>query len=338
MNEIRKIVTRLLLAVVISLVFGSATRLFDPLVFHTSSAQSNSTGNTTASMPEQSSNSTGNTTASMPEQSSNSTGNTTASMPEQSSNSTGNTTASMPEQSSNSTGNGPMSQENNSTGNVAPPQVSSNNTGNGSMSQQSINTRNLRIGPCPYNENITCDNPEPVNNTNTTSTPYVVNKNSSAYLSGYNDAISYTNGACPSNTTSAQNDCSVGYVDGISKFNDPTFQQSADYVKGMLAAHNRERAAVGAPPLVWNNNLAAGAKAWAEHLSPAGQLVHDYGNVQGENIADNSAYGPREWINEKPGGHYAVMVDPSFTSVGCGFVSSPHDIVVCRYSTGTVNP
>src|SRR5438552_729204 len=41
MNEIRKIVTRLLLAVVISLVFGSATRLFDPLVFHTSSEQSN---------------------------------------------------------------------------------------------------------------------------------------------------------------------------------------------------------------------------------------------------------------------------------------------------------
>src|SRR6188472_947904 len=103
MNEIRKNVTRLLLlAVVISLVFGSATRLFGPLAFHTSAAQSNSTGNTTAPMPEQSSNSTGNTTAPMPEQSSNSTGNTTASMPEQSSNSTGNTTASMPEQSSNS--------------------------------------------------------------------------------------------------------------------------------------------------------------------------------------------------------------------------------------------
>src|SRR6187401_2233185 len=46
MNEIRKIVTRLLLAVVISLVFESATRPFDPLVFHTSSAQSNSTENT----------------------------------------------------------------------------------------------------------------------------------------------------------------------------------------------------------------------------------------------------------------------------------------------------
>ena len=53
MNEIRKIVTRLLLLVVISLVFGSATHLFDPLVFHTSSEQSNSTGNaaTTGALP-----------------------------------------------------------------------------------------------------------------------------------------------------------------------------------------------------------------------------------------------------------------------------------------------
>jgi hypothetical protein len=64
MNEIRKIVTRLLLlVVVISLVFGSTTRLFDPLVLHTSSAQSDSTGNTTAPMTDQSSDSTGNTTS-----------------------------------------------------------------------------------------------------------------------------------------------------------------------------------------------------------------------------------------------------------------------------------
>ena len=245
----------------------------------------------------------------------------------------------------NNTGNGPMSQENNRTGNVAPPQVSSNNTGNGPMSQQSSNTRNLRSGPCPYNENITCDNPEPVNNTNTntTSTPYVVNKNSSAYLAGYNGVISYDFGAaCGSlpNTTSVQNDCGNGYVDGINKVGDPTFQQSADFVKGMLAAHNRERSAVGVPPLVWNDSLAAGAKAWAEHLSPAGQLVHDYGHVQGENIADSLANGPGAWINEKncppngcERGHYLNMVDPSFTSVGCGTAANPHEIVVCRFST-----
>jgi hypothetical protein len=236
------------------------------------------------------------------------------------------------------------------TNTLATTSTASDNTGN--AQQQSSNSRNLRIGPCPYNENITCDNPEPINDTNTTSTPYVVNKNSSDYLVGYNDAISYglVDVLCTSlpNTTSVQNDCGGGYGDGISKFNDPTFQQSADYVKGMLAAHNRERAAVGAPPLVWNDKLAADAKAWAEHLSPAGELVHDYGHVQGENIANNVAYGPREWDNEKNDwngscasgkvcGHYLAMVDPTFTSVGCGFVSYPHEIVVCRYSTGVLS-
>ena len=60
MNEIRKIVTRLLLAVVISLVFGSATRLFDPSVFHTSSAQSDNPENGPSTDGSTASNDTGN--------------------------------------------------------------------------------------------------------------------------------------------------------------------------------------------------------------------------------------------------------------------------------------
>src|SRR5215213_9859851 len=85
--------------------------------------------------------------------------------------------------------------------------------------------------------------------------PYVVNKNSSAYLTGYNYAISYGSAsdgkvllqdeirsACVSlsNTSSVQDDCAGGYSDGITALSDPAFQQSADFVKGMLAAHNRE--------------------------------------------------------------------------------------------------
>jgi uncharacterized protein YkwD len=190
-------------------------------------------------------------------------------------------------------------------------------------------------------------------NSNTTSTPYVVNKNSSAYLVGYNDAISSNTGGCStlSNTSSVQNDCGSGYVDGINKLGDPTFQQNADFVKGMLAAHNRERHLVGvANDLVWDKELAASAKAWAEHLSPAGQLVHDYGNVEGENLADDLSNGPRLWINEKndyhggpvsqddllKAGHYLTMVWPTTTAVGCGTADNPHPIVVCRYSTGGV--
>ena len=36
--------------------------------------------------------------------------------------------------------------------------------------------------------------------------------------------------------------------------------------KSILAVHNRERAAVGVPPLVWSDNLAADAKVWADTL------------------------------------------------------------------------
>ena len=239
----------------------------------------------------------------------------------------------------------------------------SNNTGNGPTSQESSNTRNARQEnngtenaispgvPCPYNANITCSpRPEPLNgtNTNTTSTPYVVNKNSSAYLVGYNDAISYGNANVTclslSNTSSVQNDCGSGYVDGINKLGDPTFQQTADFIKGMLTAHNHERHLVGVTnDLVWDKDLAASAKAWAEHLSPAGELVHDYGNVEAENIADSLSNGPRLWINEKNDyhgdtcasgkecGHYLNMVSPRLSAVGCGTAPNPHDIVVCRY-------
>ncbi|MGB6590384.1 MAG: CAP domain-containing protein [Candidatus Nitrosopolaris sp.] len=314
--------------------------------------QSNSTENT------QESSNAGNATSPSESMASN-TGNE-----QQESNNTGNATSTgAPENATspsgstaNNTASPSESMVNSSTGNAQ----QSNNTGNGPTSQESSNTRNARQEnngtenaiygvPCPYNANITCaPPPEPLNgtNTNTTSTPYVVNKNSSAYLVGYNDAFSYNSGGCStlSNTSSVQNDCSIGYVDGIDKLGDTTFQQSADFVKGMLAAHNRERHLVGVTnDLVWDKELAASAKAWAEHLSPAGQLIHDYGNVQAENIADDLANGPTAWINEKNDyhggtcasgqecGHYLNMVDPKLTAVGCGTASDPHPIVVCRY-------
>ena len=51
---------------------------------------------------------------------------------------------------------------------------------------------------------------------------------------------------------------------------------SAEWANSILVVHNSERAAVGVPPLVWSNSLAAGAQAWAEHLAATGTgtLVH----------------------------------------------------------------
>ena len=105
----------------------------------------------------------------------------------------------------------------------------------------------------------------------------------------------------------------------------------ANLANSILDVHNRERAAVGVPPLVWSKDLAASAKPWAEHLATTPEFAHDpnKGNV-GENIAGfNPSLGisaPDEgqslWVNEKkdyhggvltqdnwyPSGHYTQMV------------------------------
>lgn len=51
-------------------------------------------------------------------------------------------------------------------------------------------------------------------------------------------------------------------------------QQSAEFIKTILDIHNRERAAVSVPPLVWNNTLADDAKTYAEHLIATGKFEH----------------------------------------------------------------
>ena len=132
----------------------------------------------------------------------------------------------------------------------------------------------------------------------------------------------------------------------------------SDLANTILEIHNRERAAVGVPPLVWSDKLAADAKPWAEHLATTGAFEHDpnKGNV-GENIAGfNPSKGvsaPGEgqmlWVAEKkdyhgdaltaenwyPTGHYTQMVWRNTKDVGCATASGgghPYNILVCRYS------
>ena len=128
----------------------------------------------------------------------------------------------------------------------------------------------------------------------------------------------------------------------------------------LLAAHNRDRAAVGAPPLSWDPALAAAAAAHARHLASEGRLRHSpktHRPGQGENlwIGTAGAY-PIEamvgsWSAERrhfrPGtfpdtsrtgrwsdvGHYTAMVWPTSRRLGCAIGRSPRwEVLVCRYS------
>jgi hypothetical protein len=145
--------------------------------------------------------------------------------------------------------------------------------------------------------------------------------------------------------------------------------------KGILAVHNRERAAVGVPPLVWSDKLAADAKSWTDHLVTTGQIAHaSYGERQGEgeNIAwdYNDASGQKPdapgmvggWVNEKTGyhvapflwdrdkahGHYTQMVTWDVKAIGCAIAAlgppgQPFSgqvkghILLCRYSPSHAN-
>jgi cysteine-rich secretory family protein len=121
--------------------------------------------------------------------------------------------------------------------------------------------------------------------------------------------------------------------------------------------HNRERAAVGVPPLVWSATLAAGAKTWAEQEATLNRSEHSPGADRiglGENIAEWGHYPGaltdmvQFWINEKKDyhggvldqsnlyqvGHYTQVVWRNTTEIGCGMAtgSNGNDFLVCRYS------
>jgi len=129
-----------------------------------------------------------------------------------------------------------------------------------------------------------------------------------------------------------------------------------DFAARILAVHNKERAALGLPPLTWNESLVPGARDWAEHLARLGRLEHSGGEAYGENlwIGTAGAYAleqmPGDWAAEKrdfkPGvfpdlsrsgnwhavGHYTQMIWRRTTSVGCALASSAAwDVLVCRY-------
>lgn len=133
----------------------------------------------------------------------------------------------------------------------------------------------------------------------------------------------------------------------------------------LLAAHNRERAALGIAPLRWDPNLAAHAEAWSENLAAREVMQHapaSRGEPQGENLwaGTQGAYTPEamvgRWAQEKslyrhapfPAvsrtghwkdvGHYTQMIWRESDRVGCAVAAgADFDYLVCRYrSPGNV--
>lgn len=149
-------------------------------------------------------------------------------------------------------------------------------------------------------------------------------------------------------------------------------ETAANFAMTILEIHNRERALVGVPPLVWSDKLATDAKTWADNLATTHDFRHDTAHLgilgEGENLewgvfylaghpptanlldgwvneknyyqawATNSLPKLANWTNWFPG-HYNQMVWNTTKEVGCatGFTGlDPNNYrsvyLVCRYS------
>ena len=151
----------------------------------------------------------------------------------------------------------------------------------------------------------------------------------------------------------------VAALPGSAQSTHPSFATPV-IVGPLLAAHHRERAAVGSAPLAWDPAMAAVASAYAAQLAREGRLRHSFRSQrpgQGENlwIGTSGAY-PVEamvgaWASERrhfrPGrfpyvsrtgrwsdvGHYTAMIWPTTHRFGCGIGRSARwDVLVCRYA------
>ena len=142
----------------------------------------------------------------------------------------------------------------------------------------------------------------------------------------------------------------VGAIPALA--NDPGGLSDAE-IQEILADHNRERAAVGTPPLTWSPEISAHAGEWARTLQSQGCVLQHRGvdsRIYGENIQDlvpgfGPGAAPENWASEKELYHGETIGDPDFvalhysamvwrttTQMGCGVAwCGERGILVCNY-------
>jgi hypothetical protein len=132
---------------------------------------------------------------------------------------------------------------------------------------------------------------------------------------------------------------------------------AAPFSRTLLDVHNAYRRAVAVAPVGWSDDLACGARDWAEHLLALGgeTLEHAEGSAMrglGENLwlgsagdftllemvndwgAEGRGYTgqPVSYANFQAIGHFTQMVWRDTREVGCGIArGAGTEILVCRY-------
>lgn len=138
------------------------------------------------------------------------------------------------------------------------------------------------------------------------------------------------------------------------KTNSSTSQIGEMEKEALLKQHNLYRNEVGVPNLEWDDELAAYAQKWADHLAKSCNMVHSSGSY-GENIywtsgSSTASHVVDRWASEKRYfnlknpvyksgagsryGHYTQMIWKKTTHVGGGMANCRHggEIWVCSYN------
>jgi hypothetical protein len=135
-----------------------------------------------------------------------------------------------------------------------------------------------------------------------------------------------------------------------------------NFEERLLAAHNRERDAMGVEALRWDPVLARSARDWARYLARSGKFEHSpdspwYSDAEGENLWAGSVgyYQPEAMVglwtaekrdfktgvfpnNSRDGNvenvsHYTQLIWSRTGVVGCALEpNGKEDVLVCRYS------